>query len=79
MSKLRLGPLPKTTPVRLTISVSTALREQLQRYAALHAKTWHEPVSIERLIPHILEQYLARDKAFRAAMRDPATLCSPDT
>ena len=69
MSKLRLGPLPRTAPVKLTISVSTALKEQLERYADLHAKTWHEPVSTERLIAHILEQFLARDKAFRAALR----------
>lgn len=78
MNKLRLGPLPKTTPVKLTISVSTALREQLERYAELHAKTWQEPVSTERLIPYILEQFLVRDKAFRAALRASTASASPE-
>ena len=72
--KMRLGPLPKTNTVKMTISVSMALKEQLDRYAELHAATWHEPVEAEKLIPHILEQFIARDKAFKAMLRQaPST------
>jgi hypothetical protein len=31
--KLRLGPLPRTEMVKVTISMSAALKEQLDRYA----------------------------------------------
>ena len=34
-SKLRLGPLPKTETVEVTIALTTALKADLERYAAL--------------------------------------------
>jgi hypothetical protein len=67
--KLRLGPLPKTDTVKVTISLSVVLRAQLEQYAQLHSATWHEAVDAAALIPHMLEQFIARDKAFRAACK----------
>jgi hypothetical protein len=67
--KLRLGPLPKTDTVKVTVALTVALKEKLDRYAELHARTWKEPVDATLLIPHILEQFVGRDKAFRSAMR----------
>lgn len=63
--KLRLGPLPKTEIVKVTIALTTALKTDLERYAALHAQTYGEPVDSATLIPHMLESFMARDRGFR--------------
>lgn len=38
--KLRLGPLRKTETVKVTFNCTTALRTDLDRYAALHTQTY---------------------------------------
>ena len=68
-TKLRLGPLPSTDTVKLTITVPVGLKAQLDRYAALHSETWGETVLAADLIPHMLAQFILRDKAFKAVMR----------
>ena len=74
-SKLRLGPLPKTETVKLTVSLTVALKADLERYAALHAQTYGESVNAATLIPHMLEAFMARDRGFRksAAKGAPAS------
>jgi hypothetical protein len=67
-SKLRLGPLPKHEMVKLTIALTTALKSDLERYAALHAQTYGEPVDAATLIPHMLEAFMARDRGFKRAV-----------
>lgn len=66
VAKLRLGPLPKTETVKLTIAVTTALKVDLERYAALHAQTYGEPVDAATLIPHMLESFMMRDRGFKS-------------
>lgn len=68
-SKLRLGPLPRTETVKLTIALTTALKADLERYAALHAQAYGEPVDAVALIPHMLEAFIMRDRGFRSARR----------
>ena len=68
-TKLRLGPLPSTDTLKLTITVPVGLKAQLDRYAALHSETWGETVLAADLIPHMLTQFILRDKAFKTAMR----------
>lgn len=63
--KLRLGPLPDTQTIKLTFSCPTHLKADLDRYAALHAQTYGEPVDAVTLIPHMLDAFIARDRAFR--------------
>lgn len=67
--RIRLGPLPKTDPVKLSIAVSVEIKDRLEQYAQLHAATWNEPVELATLIPHMLEQFMTRDKAFKAHLR----------
>jgi hypothetical protein len=64
--KLRLGPLPRTETVKLTIALTTALKADLERYAALHGQAYGEPVDAVTLIPHMLEAFIARDRGFNA-------------
>lgn len=63
--KLRLGPLPRTEPIKLTVTLSAELKATLDRYAALHAQTYGERVDAAALVPHMLEAFMARDRGFR--------------
>ena len=63
--KLRLGPLPTTTTVKLTFTCPASLKADLDRYAALHAQTYGETVDAVTLIPHMLEAFMAGDRAFK--------------
>jgi len=63
--KLRLGPLPKTESTKLTFSCPAGLKADLDRYAALHAQTYGKAVDAVTLIPHMLEAFMARDRAFK--------------
>lgn len=64
-NKLRLGPLPKSESVKLTFTCPASLKANLDRYAALHARTYGETVDAVTLIPHMLEAFMARDRGFR--------------
>jgi hypothetical protein len=67
--KLRLGPLPKTETIKLTITLHATLKAELDRYAELHSRTWGAPVDVATLIPHMLETFIARDRGFCKATR----------
>lgn len=63
--KLRLGPLHKTETVKLTIALTTSLKADLERYAALHAQAYGDPVDAVTLIPYMLEAFMMRDRGFK--------------
>lgn len=77
--KLRLGPLPKTEPVKLTIMLPAELRATLDRYAALHAQTYGEPADAAALVPHMLDAFMRRDRAFRKGGAQPSRPASQGT
>lgn len=64
-NKLRLGPIPKPEMVRMTIVLTSTLKAEIDRYAALHAQTWGEPVDAAGIVPHIVEAFIARDRGFK--------------
>ncbi len=68
--KLRLGPLPKTETVKLTFACPASLKAELERYAALHAQAYGATVDAEKLIPHMLEAFMAGDRGFKRGRRD---------
>lgn len=68
-TKLRLGPLPKTESLKLTFICPANLKADLERYAALHSHVYGEEVDALTLIPHMLEAFMARDRAFRRGSR----------
>lgn len=67
MSKLRLGPLPKTEVVRLTIALPPQVKADLDRYVEVHAAAYGEPVDAAALVPHMLAAFMNRDREFRKA------------
>ena len=70
--KLRLGPLPKTETVRLTITLTAAVKADLDRYAELYAREYGEPVDTVALVPHMLATFMERDRAFRRGVQPAA-------
>lgn len=77
-AKLRLGPLPKATTVKLAVTMPADLKDKLDRYAAQHSQAYGEPVDAASLIPHMLEAFMARDRAFsRTASKRPLPQATP--
>lgn len=70
MSTLRLGPLPKTEVVKLTISLPIKLKQELEQYAALHSELYGETVEATGLIPHMLESFVSRDRGFQRKRKE---------
>lgn len=68
--KLRLGPLPKTEVMRLTIALPAKVKADLDRYAELYASAYGEPVDAAALAPHMLAAFMERDRAFRRARHE---------
>lgn len=71
--KLRLGPLPRSENVKLTIALPADLKEALDRYAAVHSQVHGDHVDTAALIPHMLGAFIARDRGFKA-MLSPVAL-----
>jgi hypothetical protein len=71
--RLRLGPLPKSDTVNLTVALSAELKTTLDQYAELHVRTWGEPVDAAALVPHMLIAFMDRDREFKAIRRRSPT------
>jgi hypothetical protein len=67
--KIKLGKLPNTGNVSITISLPAILKSPLDRYAELHSRTREQKVDAEALVPHILAHFLSNDRAFKQAER----------
>ena len=79
--KLRLGPLPKTETVRLTITLTAAVKADLDRYAELFSSTHGEVVDAMSIAPHMLAAFMDRDRVFRrtrqVAASSPTNISRP--
>ena len=76
-NKLRLGPLPKSESVKLTVTLPAELKQRLERYAQLHSQAHGEPVDAVARIPHMLDAFIARDREFLKRSRKDGTLSAP--
>ena len=70
MPKLRIGKLPDDRPIKHTITFTAAQDTLIRDYAAAIAAQdgQSEPPTIEKLVPIIVERFIATDRAFRAPM-----------
>ena len=75
MAKLRLGPIPSDKPVTRTVKLSASLDADLRAYAEVYTGTFGA-ITVERLIPAMLERFLRSDRGFRA--RAKATNSPPE-
>ncbi|MBN8846990.1 MULTISPECIES: DUF2274 domain-containing protein [unclassified Sphingomonas] len=71
MAKLKLGPIEDDKPVKLTIELPAAVHRDLIAYARAHAAEsgLNEALPPERLIPRMVEQFMASDRGFARTRR----------
>ena len=76
MAKLRIGPLPDDRPVKRTITFTAALDALIRDYAAAIAAQdgLADAPTVEKLVPIIVERFIATDRAFRPAAIRPAAV-----
>lgn len=70
-SCLSLEPLPASTQVKLTITVSAELKAQFDAYAEVHGRLHPAPVDAAALVTHMLAAFMARGRGFRRARMAP--------
>ena len=68
-ANLKIGPLPDTTPVKLTIAVDPVLKANLDLYTKVYEQTYQEKASVAALIPSMLQAFLASDSGFKKARK----------
>lgn len=70
MTRLKLSDIADEKPVRLTIELSARLHRELLAYAAaVNGGAAAGAPAVERLIPPMLERFIASDRAFAKARR----------
>jgi hypothetical protein len=67
--KLKLGPLPETETVKITVQLPGDLKHYLDQYARLHSQTWGRAVDSAAIIPYMLQAFIERDRGFRSALK----------
>lgn len=72
MKELKLAKLPDRTPVKITISVSPTLKNDLDSYAEAYRRAYGEKEvePINELIPYILQSFLDSDRGFAKARKN---------
>ncbi len=72
MSRLRLGAIADNKPVKMTIEMSGSLVRDLADYADVHARLTGlaSPISPEKLIPAMIERFIASDREFSRQRRN---------
>lgn len=73
MTKLKLGPLADNKPVKVTVELPAAVHRDLIAYAEvlgrMNGQLVAEPT---KLIAPMIERFMATDRAFAKARRNPA-------
>jgi hypothetical protein len=72
MTRLKLADLAVEKPVRLTIELSARLHRDLTAYAlAINGGDAKGAPTVERLVPPMLERFIATDRAFAKVRKSP--------
>jgi len=72
MTKLKLGAIMDSRPVKLTIEVPAAVHRDLVAYAEVLGRTMGQPApDPAKLVVPMLERFMATDRAFAKARRNP--------
>jgi hypothetical protein len=70
MAKLKLGPLLDDKPVKVTADLSAEVHRDLLAYAEALSKETGQPIGdATRLIPVMVERFMASDRAFTKSSR----------
>jgi hypothetical protein len=72
MTRLKLADLADEKPVRLTIELSARLHRDLAAYAlAVNGGDAKGAPTIERLVPPMLDRFIATDRGFAKLRKSP--------
>jgi hypothetical protein len=72
MTRLKLADLADEKPVRLTIELSARLHRDLAAYAlAVNSGDAKGAPTIERLVPPMLDRFIAADRGFAKLRKSP--------
>lgn len=72
MAKLKLGPIADDRPVKLTIELPAAVHRDLVAYAEVLGRETGQAVGEPaKLIAPMVERFMATDRAFSKARRNP--------
>lgn len=71
MPKLKLGDVPDHKPIKLTVTLTSGQHGQLVAYAEAVGREQGRVVEPARLVPLILERFIATDRAFVRTRKDP--------
>ena len=73
MTKLKLGPLTDDKPLKISIELPAAVHRDLVAYAEVLGRSTGQPApDPSKLIVPMIERFMATDRAFSRARRDPA-------
>ena len=78
MTKLKLGPIADDKPVRVSVELPAAVHRDLVAYAEVLGRTTGQTApEPAKLIPPMVERFMATDRAFTKARRDQTTQARP--
>lgn len=78
MTKLKLGPIADDKPVRVSVELPAAVHRDLMAYAeVLSRATGQTAPEPAKLIPPMVERFMATDRAFTKARRDQTAQARP--
>jgi hypothetical protein len=74
VTKLKLGPLADDKPVKVSVELPAAVHRDLVAYAEILGRaTGQTMTDPTKLIAPMLERFMATDRAFAKARRQPAS------
>ncbi len=69
MPTLKLAKLPDRHNVKVTVTLSPDLDRALKAYAEVYRESYGDEEEVSTLIPYMLEQFLASDRAFAKSLK----------
>lgn len=74
MTKLKLSAIPDDRPVKINVELPAAVHRDLVAYAEILARTNGEKKTPDpaKLVPLMLQRFMAADKGFNRAKRENA-------
>ncbi len=72
MPTLKLAKLPDRRNVKVTVTLSPDLDKALKAYAEVYRESYGDEEEVSTLIPYMLEQFLASDRAFAKSLKPAA-------
>jgi hypothetical protein len=72
MARLKLGRIPDRTPIKLAITITPDLKEQLDAYAEAYGAAYGQQEKVEELIPFMLQSFIDSDRGFAKSRKSSA-------